>query len=176
MADFVNIIPKMTSNTTPSGVAFANAETQGSAGYGAWRAFDRSIAEDYAGWLTSDSLPGWVGYKFVSPKVINSYAVVSPSYPTHWPYAPSTWQFQGSNDGTNWTTVDTRSGITWSSARERKEFSIASPQSFLYYRLYVTTNASGASTSGAGTGVDELQMSGGDTFIVGKNQAQTGGL
>lgn len=47
----------------------------------------------------------------------------------------SGWLFQGL-DGSTWVTLDTRSGITWESVRQRKEFIIENNLSFSSYRFY----------------------------------------
>ena len=52
--------------------------------------------------------------------------------------APRDFKLQGSNNGSSWTDLDTRASIDWSASPERQEFTVASPGSYLYYRLYIT--------------------------------------
>jgi len=60
---------------------------------------------------------------------------------------PRDWQFQGSNDGTNWTTVDTRTGqASWPNRYQTISFTVASPGAYRYYRLNVTANNGDGST------------------------------
>jgi len=52
---------------------------------------------------------------------------------------PRDWTLQGSNDyGATWTTLDTRSAVTFSSRGESQTFSIAHSGSYKLYRLNIT--------------------------------------
>ncbi len=50
---------------------------------------------------------------------------------------PASWQLRGSYDGTTWTTIDTRSGETFSSRLQTRPFKIASPGRYKHYSLVV---------------------------------------
>jgi predicted alpha-1,2-mannosidase len=60
---------------------------------------------------------------------------------------PKSWQLQGSTDGTHWKTLDSRSGETFGSRVQTRPFEIAHPGSYSHYRLAVTANSGGTSTS-----------------------------
>lgn len=50
---------------------------------------------------------------------------------------PKTWTFQGSNNGSSWTTLDTQTNITsWTGAT--KEFLVSNVTGYLYYRLNIS--------------------------------------
>ena len=67
---------------------------------------------------------------------------------------PKDWQLQGSNDGTNWTTVDTRTGQpSFPNRYQTMSFTVASPGAYRYYRLNVTANNGDGSTQ-----ISELAM------------------
>ena len=67
-------------------------------------------------------------------------AMRSPA-PTAWyPRDPKDWQFQGSNDGTIWTTLDTQSNQAFAQRFELKIYAIANPSFYRYYRLNVAAN------------------------------------
>ena len=126
-----NLIPKMTGASTPSGTASASSEYGGT--YVAWWAFDKGYTY---GWVSAQSVnPEWLKYDFGTAKTISSYWIdeVNAAYATA---EPNTWTFEGSNDDINWTTLDTQTSITW--GRERKYFTIGSPGSYRYYRIYIT--------------------------------------
>lgn len=93
-------VPTMTSNTTPSGTAFASSENSAN-GYDAWKAFDGS---DSTWWGTTNSSSTftniYVGYTFTEATVIASYYVKFNTSVT-----ACTYKLQGSNDGTNWTDI-----------------------------------------------------------------------
>lgn len=46
----------------------------------------------------------YIGYHFAEPRRISKYTIQICQYPN---YAPKTWRFQGSNDGSEWVTLDT---------------------------------------------------------------------
>ncbi|SEO32234.1 GH92 family glycosyl hydrolase [Actinacidiphila rubida] len=60
---------------------------------------------------------------------------------------PKSWQLQGSNDGSHWKTLDSRSGETFTDRLQTRPFEIADPGSFTSYRLVVTGNSGAATTS-----------------------------
>jgi hypothetical protein len=128
-------IPTMTSNTTPSGVM--SASTEYSADYAAWKTGD-----DTASPWSATTYSGWLKYEFSSAKTIGKYTVSNRGgSQTTW--APGTFTFEGSNNDSDWDVLDTQIGITWS-ASEKKEYVISNTNSYLYYRLNVTTNQLGA--------------------------------
>src|SRR5581483_8805729 len=53
---------------------------------------------------------------------------------------PKDWQFQGSNDGTDWTTLDTQTGQTFPVRSYEIEYALAKPAAYRYFRLNVTAN------------------------------------
>ncbi|PIH59770.1 discoidin domain-containing protein [Paenibacillus sp. LK1] len=125
-----NAIPIMTSATAPSGIASASSEYNPSSTE-AWRAFNRNTSTYFA---TNNTTSGWLSYEFPSPKTISKYRL------TAWTATgmPKAWTFEGSNDGTNWTVLDTRSSITtWTTSNE---FEISSPKLLKIYRLNMTSN------------------------------------
>jgi hypothetical protein len=57
---------------------------------------------------------------------------------------PTAFTLLGSNNqGRTWTTLDTRSGISWTSAAQRKVFTVASPGAYEAYRLRVDSTGGG---------------------------------
>lgn len=53
---------------------------------------------------------------------------------------PYTWVFQGSNNASDWTDLDTRTAEAFTSLGQKRSFAIASPGSYRYYRVYITAN------------------------------------
>jgi len=53
---------------------------------------------------------------------------------------PKNWQFQGSQNGTAWTTLDTRTNETFASRFLTKQYAITNTTAFAYYRLNITAN------------------------------------
>ena len=139
-----NLIPVMTSNTSPSGVAASSSSY--SSEYAPWKAFDGNNNSGTASrWISSASsyMPQWIYYKF-NQAVNAKYYYILPETGGCADRAPKNFQLQGSNNGSSWTTLDTRSNINLSLYDSAGiTFSINQPGSYTYYRLYVTaTNGS----------------------------------
>ena len=103
----VALVPNMTSDTAPSGLAFASSfKTFGEP----WRAFNSNTTYSWS--TPSDKAEGeFLGYIFNNPQKIRAYSIYPVNADTG---APPGWKFQISSDTTNgtdgtWTTVDTRS-------------------------------------------------------------------
>jgi hypothetical protein len=85
---------------------------------------------------------GWLQYDFGAgnAQVIKRYTVSSSSVniPSR---DPKDWQFQASNDGANWTTLDTQSNQTFAIIRmQQNTYNIGNTTAYRYYRFNVTAN------------------------------------
>lgn len=126
-------IPTLTSNTSNG---TASADSSYAATYDAWRAMDDNNSGDVP-WISGIGIlfPHWLQYRFTSGKIITYYAITSRNI--QYPYYPSAWKLQGSNDGSSWTDLDTRSGQSFAQ-NEKKTYAISNTNLFIYYRLYFT--------------------------------------
>ena len=139
-------IPAMTSNTTPSGVAFASSEAAA-----AWGAFDQSLGNTY--WASGTINTGSLGYQFTSGKIIKQYAFLT--HVTVTGYNPRDWTFQGSNDGISYTTIETVTGGGFAMANTWYIRNVsANTTSYTYYRMNITA----VQTAGQQPLIAELQM------------------
>lgn len=96
-------------------------------------------------WYHAATPPAWISYDSGSgtTQTAKSYSITSANdVPER---DPNAWTLQGSNDGSNWTTLDTESGQSFTYRYQTKSYSIASPAAYRYYRLNITANAGGAS-------------------------------
>jgi hypothetical protein len=115
-----------------------------------WHAFDGVTNTADSAWATSGNTvkTGWLRVEMPAAKKLISYQIY-PSFNRNFQTSsPKTWAFQGSNDGSNWTALDSRTDISdWASTRESyKEFYIANFEanaSYKYYRINVTANNGG---------------------------------
>lgn len=132
----VSLIPVMTSNTAPSGVASSSDDFPGTA---AWNAFDGYKTPGSGNPLVwtwqSNSPVCWLRYQFPAAATVKSYKIFS--YGGN--YEPKDWTFEGSNDGASWTVLDTQADIHWYPT-EAKAFTLASPATYTYFRLNITAN------------------------------------
>lgn len=119
---------------THAGVVSASSEYDQS-NYGAWRAVNNNTG-DYE-WATAanPSMPCWWKYDFRLPVYVRRYAIGSGNNTT---YQPKSWQFQGSHDNTNWTTLDTQSNVTSWVSGEYKSYTLAADAFFRYFRLLIS--------------------------------------
>lgn len=121
---------------TVGGRGSAQATTIFAAGYEAANACDGSTGTVWA----SSTLPATWTLELPDPEIIASYRI----YPSgNAGQQPAAWTFQGSNNGSSWTTLDTRSGQTptgsaWNS------YSFSNSTAYKVYR-FVFTAAVGAS-------------------------------
>lgn len=133
-SDSPNVIPIMTSNTAPSGVASASSEY--SAVYPAWKAFDKSPG----GWQTTAGTSGWLAYEFAAAQTVIAYELTAfGSVPTR---SPKTWTFEGW-DGSGWVVLDTQANAPAWSAGERRLYEISNSTAYIKYRLNVTASGDG---------------------------------
>lgn len=105
-------IPTMTAATT-SGVTMS-ASSEYSAAYAAWKAANNSLAGN--SWDSNVIAGPWwlkVDFGAGNAKLIEDYRMSSQNSATLETYMPNTWTLQGSNDDTNWATLDSQAGVTW---------------------------------------------------------------
>lgn len=139
--------PAMTSNVTPSGVAFASSTSAGAP----WQAFNQDgLGTTF--WQSGVVNTGILGYQFPSGKVIKRYCVKAITTTT--PSIPTTWTFQGSNDGTTYTTLDTVTAAGIPLGGNYTSGILANTTSYTYYRLNITA----VTTLGNNPSVADFEM------------------
>jgi hypothetical protein len=81
---------------------------------------------------------GWLQYDLGHTETVQRYTVISSTDLV--PRDPKDWQFQGSNDGIDWTTLDTQSGQAFPNRIQMHSYTVASPGAYRWYRLNITSN------------------------------------
>lgn len=143
------LIPVMTSNTKPSGVASAISELSTNPAYFAFRNL-YSDTSSSAAWHANDTSGTshsnlWLMYKF--PK-----AVTAKKFRIWFVYTSAvTFKIQGSNDGSTFTDLGTFTTV-------KGEESLNNTKAYLYYRLFITSQTCSSSTYGGA--VRDLQLYG----------------
>ncbi|MGJ3699803.1 discoidin domain-containing protein [Variovorax sp. AFSI2.2] len=133
-----------TSDSSPADSAtpapsMVNVATGGTANDSAGNATNAKRAFDlntYSQWLY-EGVTGWLQYDLGHTEHVQRYSVTSTPDANLVGRDPKDWQLQGSNDGSNWTTLDTQSN---QKRFELKTYAVASPASYRYYRLNITAN------------------------------------
>lgn len=153
-----NRIPTMVSDTSPSGVASASSnrpDINGTADVPvnllgrsityhlfesrSYYAFD-DVDDTY--WAAYGEQRGWVQYQATTPFVCDGYTIYmamdnqDASYLAR-DYAPSTFELQGSNDGTVWFTIDRQENYVLYDNNKSVFFEVDNNTAYLYHRLGV---------------------------------------
>lgn len=124
-------IPKMTGNTQPNGVAFAGQNTST-----AFQAFDYNSATAWAS-AGINLTNCFVGYNFPTSKIIKRYYF----FRINVVQRPQSWTFEGSNDGINYTILETV--VSNSATTPYLSGILPNTTSYTHYRLNVTAVNSG---------------------------------
>jgi hypothetical protein len=137
----ISLVPIMTSNTTPSGIASASTEYI-SGNYYAWKAFDQNSTTAF---LTANnaSLPQWLSYEFINAKIIVSYTIANPNTPAAF---PKDWTFEAWN-GSSWIILHTVTGNTNTSSYTG---TFSNTTAYTKYRINITVNNGNGSYTAIG--------------------------
>ncbi|EOO44533.1 discoidin domain-containing protein [Bacillus cereus] len=131
-----NLIPKMTSNITPSGEAFASNTNQGEKPHtSAYEAFDGNVDSIWGANFVYGPDPSWIGYKFTGLTVIGKYTIKGEANSDS--FHPVSWKFQGSINGKEYSDLHLVEGTKFNK-REKKEYILENRSAFKYYRLLIT--------------------------------------
>ncbi|MBN1411517.1 MAG: hypothetical protein JW969_11785 [Spirochaetales bacterium] len=83
---------------------------------------------------------GWVQFQTGTAYLVTSYAITSANDAAE--RDPYTWTLDGSNNGTTWTTIDSRSGEDFPNRFQRREFSVSNnTMAYTYFRLNMCNNS-----------------------------------
>lgn len=128
-SDTGHLTPKMTSNTAPSGTASTSSGSSG-----AWQMFDRNKTQDIE--ISGDG-DGYVRYRTAggAHRVVDAYWITTSKVATGSYDFFTAWEVQGSNDGSSWTTLDTRSGETGWANGETRFYDFPNKSAFEYHQL-----------------------------------------
>lgn len=149
----------MTSNTAPSPFV-ASASSEWTPSFKAYFAFSGLIGGVSDFWAASGST-GWLKLDCGAVVDIVGY-VMSPRNTVA--SCPADWTFEGSNDDSAWTTLDTQTSITWT-ANIAKHYTI-SLASYRYYRMNCSANNGDAQLALAELMLEIPAPSGGDVSII----------
>lgn len=132
-AAYGSVVPKMTNNTTPAGVA-ANIDADADA----WEVFDRD--EGTRSDIGTGTLPAWISYTFPGGTTLtaNKYYVQLTSEADAGA-APIAFKFQGF-DGANWVTLDTRLSESGWVSGETRFYEFPNEVAYAAYRLLMSAS------------------------------------
>lgn len=155
-----NLIPVMTSNTSPSGKVTSSEHWQDT---NDWKAFDgveqySTAPGKYTAWGTTKTT-GWLSYEFADPKKIAKYVIGYGGFvgTSEFGSQPKDWTFEGSDDGLAWNILDTQKNVTSWIKNTPKSYIIQNNKAYKFYRINVTAN-NGSSSQTVNLAIHELKM------------------
>jgi hypothetical protein len=100
-------------------------------------AFDNT---GYTRWTSNGSpeTPGWIGYQFPNGEAYAINGYILQTYGDIDGREVDSCELQGSNNGTDWDVLDTRTNINWTTANEAKIFEFTNTTVYSYIRLLIT--------------------------------------
>ena len=148
-----DLTPPMTSNTVPSGIVTCNSIR--GASEDCFEAFDNDLSTQ---WHNNgpEVAPYFIQYQFPSGQMINKYSLqTNGSFSYAW---WTNWSLQGSNNGSTWTVLDTRSGVDAIVDANKHTFRFTNNTSYTYYKFVInnTTGDSYVAASEIELGTDEV--------------------
>lgn len=139
-SSLVNLIPLMTSQTTPSGIA-SSSPLDTLYPEPAFHAMDR---DTNSVWLSQWAYSSpWIQYQFPTAQVVLGYSITYTFI--YDDRMPTDWILQGSNNGSDWTTLDTQTGESFPIPDDwyeyqKKIFLISNTTAYSYYRITITSH------------------------------------
>lgn len=104
--------------------------------YGTAAASRSEDSNDGTEWMANGVYPSWLKVTFATAKTVGGYRITGLS--SQLGRAPKTWTFEGSNDGTSWSVLDTQTNVTGWVAATPKTYTLASSASFTQYRVNIS--------------------------------------
>ena len=130
------LVPKMTSNTAPSGIASASSELLT---YEAYMAFDRDIKSKWEATTTGGTQTGYLQYDFGEPTKVAGLKLVNWSVSGTYTQTLKNITVSGSNDGNTFTTI-TSENVNIS--EDKYEYTKVFNAEYNIYRVSITSTQS----------------------------------
>lgn len=120
--------------------ATLSVSDENSGGASAGEGSPKLIDNDYnSKFLSFDYNPAfWFQLKYNSAQTINAYTFTSGNDAPE--RDPKTWTFEGSNDGSSWTVLDTQTDYSFTGRNVTVRFPLENTTAYTYYRANVTSN------------------------------------
>jgi hypothetical protein len=137
-----DLLPPDPEDVTATGVLSTNIENTGGsdASEGSIRVTDGDINTKFL--IFSYDPTFYIQLKFKTAQHITSYTLTSANdSPTR---DPKSWTLSGSNDGTAFTVLDTRTNETFADRETTNNYTFTNDKTYTYYRLNITANGGSA--------------------------------
>jgi hypothetical protein len=121
--------------TDLGGIISAQYQTGSPAGEEYVNLIDNNINTKYLTFNAS----GWIQYQAPASYIVTNYTITAANdFPER---DPLSWTLQGSNNGSNWTTIDTRSNEDFPNRFQTRAFSFSNSTGYTYYRFNMNNNS-----------------------------------
>jgi PKD repeat protein len=127
-------VPDNTSVLTDIDSGMVTFSNQIHAGEGAINLFDDLESSK---WL-AQSPSAWVAYEFTKNAIISGYNLTSANDAQD--RDPKNWTLEGSNDGSQWSTLDRQTNQRFANRYSTNRYQLNNSQSFSFYRLNISSN------------------------------------
>lgn len=101
-------------------------------------------------WETKEN-SNWIQYQLKTPKTVRMYTITSANFAPG--KDPQNWRLMASNDGSSWTTIDTKTNMEFLWRRQLRSFSCNNTKAYTYYRFIM-----GSRHSASGLHVSEIEL------------------
>ena len=152
----LNLSGAITDITDDGGTLTVLVENSGgaTANEGSQKLTDNNYSTKYLAFGNVPAGGYWTIYKAKYSYVVTGYTITTANDAAG--RDPKTWQFQGSNDSTNWNTLDTRTNISTPTRGAKYKYNFANTVAYTYYRLLVSEK--NGSTDGVMTQIGEWEI------------------
>lgn len=134
--DFKTIIPPM-ANNIQGGYTVSSSDESYSATY---RAYDDNVSTEMGGNFGGDG-KWWTQIQLPLATVVKGFQLVASSDKE---YAPTSFIFQGSEDGEEWVDIQEYTPV-WSFSNEVQNYEVENTNAYTYYRWLVSSTVNGSS-------------------------------
>ncbi|CAN5826120.1 hypothetical protein BH11BAC3_BH11BAC3_28050 [soil metagenome] len=133
----IDTITRLSVDITAQGTLSVSNENGGGsgAGEGSPKVVDGDLNTKY---LNNYVNTMWIQLQFATPVAVGAYTLTSGGDASG--RDPKTWDISGSNDGTTWTVVDSRTDYFFASRTQTVRFETSTPGAYKYYRMNITAN------------------------------------
>jgi hypothetical protein len=121
--------------TNMGGTISAQYQTGSPAGEEYTKLIDNNVNTKYLTFHAS----GWMQYQAPSCYVVTNYTITSANDAPE--RDPLNWTLQGSNDGSHWTTIDSRSNEDFSNRFQTRRFTFNNSTPYSHYRFNMNNNS-----------------------------------
>ena len=152
-----NIVPIMTSATTPVGYIVSSNRPQ-EADFLPYKAFNRTAVDIHDCWYTPQGAGSTLEIELPEETAILMYSMRARNTPDSYNAHITQWNLRGSNTGVDgsWTVLDSQAGISWA-VNELKSFVLNTPATYKHYQIEVIAISS---PLGVGASLSEFNLFG----------------